>query len=129
MEITLDNLSFDLNNVKFSKFEEGVLWDRILTENIASRFSLDVIRIPPGTETVSHIHDNSEELYVVTAGEAEVWVSKKKYLLKKGNLLFIPKKSLHTIINKMDTNFEFLVFTSPPYTKDDDCKTESEVVK
>ncbi len=129
MEITLNSLFFNLNDVKFSKFEEGVLWDRILTENIASRFSLDLIRIPPKTETASHIHDNREELYVVIAGEAEVWVSKKKYLLKRENLLFIPKKSLHTIINKMDTNFEFLVFTSPPYTKNDDCKTESVVIK
>ena len=66
-----------------------------------------------------HYHNKRESNIIVISGEASEIVDGKEYLIKAGDVLFIPPKVKHGIINRSDKDFRFLeFFTCPPVGAD-----------
>jgi len=51
---------------------------------------------PPNTQIPMHVHQNEDEVYKVLEGEIEFTVGEKKYVLKSGDTIFLPRNIPHT---------------------------------
>lgn len=66
-----------------------------------------------GDSGPEEIHDGDQIVYVVE-GEAEVEINKKKEIMKKGDIVTIPKGSQHHIYNSGESQLFFLTIYTPP---------------
>ena len=86
-----------------------------LPEGLKNKFlSFGIVEILPNSRTSGHSHDTGEEFFFVIDGEGTLLLDKKKYILKKGDIIFIKEKARHQIINNSDAKLRFLFGISPP---------------
>ncbi|WP_338824111.1 hypothetical protein MHOCP_22320 [Moorella humiferrea] len=57
-----------------------------------------------------HVHENFEEVIFVLKGEGKAWVDNKEIEIKTGDLIVIPTKALHRIINPGNDDLRLLCF-------------------
>lgn len=60
-----------------------------------------------------HTHPTREELIYILSGQAEQWVSRKKRILKAGEMAFIPMGEVHGTYNPFPEPLVFLAILSP----------------
>jgi quercetin dioxygenase-like cupin family protein len=93
---------FDDRWVKFAFGVQG----HLKTENL----NLGIVEFDKNKKSLTHSHDVDEALYVLR-GSGEMDIDGKVTEVKKGDFLFIPKTSQHTIIthdrNKLKILFIF----------------------
>lgn len=61
----------------------------------------------PGKETKGHSHAGSEEVYIFLKGRGKMQLAKKKFSVKKGDLVLIPDDVFHKVFNTGKTDLVF----------------------
>jgi quercetin dioxygenase-like cupin family protein len=80
-------------------------------KNLGGIFGL----IPPGSPGNYHYHRNRESIIIVISGEATEVVEGKEVSIKAGDVLYIPAREKHGIVNKSGKEFRYIeFFTHPP---------------
>jgi uncharacterized RmlC-like cupin family protein len=67
---------------------------------------LGVIRMPPGTRTKAHFHQQHETAMYVVSGEADLWSGKDlsdHEIARAGDYLYIPAGVSHVAVNRSQT--------------------------
>jgi mannose-6-phosphate isomerase-like protein (cupin superfamily) len=66
-----------------------------------------------------HFHRKTLEWYFILEGSAEIVLCKRKMMLKKNSLVFIPPSTPHKIRRVGKRNLRILVISCPPWSKND----------
>ena len=92
----------------------------IQTRDGASNLSLAEATVPPGAETVRHIHHRSEEIYFFTAGVGRMFLGDEEMDVRAGVSVLIAPGTPHKLVNASDSEpLVLLCCCSPPYRDDD----------
>lgn len=75
-------------------------------ENLTGLFGV----LPPGGETPYHFHNKRESILIIISGEAKELVEGKKIAIKSDDILFIPAKQKHGIMNDSSREFRYIEF-------------------
>ena len=81
--------------------------------------SLAEARLPPGGSTQRHYHAESEEIYFLLEGRAEMELEGERRELGPGEAVAIPPGAWHEIRTLGDADVRFLCCCAPPYTHED----------
>ena len=106
-----------------------IIWleDDMFMKNIAlfSSFSVDYIEILPGAVESGVIHEQCDEWIYILQGELEFYLNGGVFLLKTGDYINVPRKSIHGSINKTHSVVTLLSVCSPPFKLDYMTKVEN----
>ncbi len=73
-----------------------------------------------GRKAKPHHHCISEEIYYVVRGRGKVMAGSRKFDVKKGSVVFIPRNVVHALENGSETDeLELLCISSPAYREGD----------
>jgi uncharacterized RmlC-like cupin family protein len=67
---------------------------------------LGMIRMPPGTRTKAHFHEQHETAMYVVSGEADLWYGEDlshHEIVRAGDYLYIPAGVSHVAVNRSQT--------------------------
>ena len=81
--------------------------------------SLAEATVPAGGRTIRHLHRNSEELYLVTAGEGTMELDGDMEPVRAGDCIVIPPGAVHGLDNPGPTPLVVLCCCTPPYAHED----------
>lgn len=84
-----------------------------------ARQSLAEAEVPPGARTLLHVHDQSEELYHVTAGQGMMTLGSDIFPVAAGDTVCIAPGTPHCIANTGVDSLRVLCCCSPAYAHDD----------
>lgn len=79
----------------------------------AKRLSGIFVILPPGEQVPYHYHAMRESLIYIVSGEGIEKVEGEEFLVKAGDMLFIPANERHAIMNSNDKDIRYLEFYSP----------------
>ena len=85
----------------------------------AANQSLAEAVVPPGGETVEHLHRNSEEIYRFVSGRGRIRVGGLEADVEAGDSVLIPPGTPHKLWNAGDEPLVLLCCCAPPYTDED----------
>ena len=68
------------------------------------------IILPPGGTTPYHFHNKRESVLIVISGKAHELVEGKKIAIEADDILFIPAKQKHGVLNDSGKEFRFIEF-------------------
>jgi quercetin dioxygenase-like cupin family protein len=71
------------------------------------------VSLAPGMAVPRHTHSCEDEVYFVLAGELEVTVGKKPFVLRPGDTLLAPRDIPHELRNSGNTTNHYLLVFSP----------------
>ena len=71
------------------------------------------VSVAPGMSVPRHTHKREDEAYFVLAGELEVTVGEKTFVLRPGDALLAPRDIPHQLHNSGDTTSHYLLVFSP----------------
>jgi len=86
--------------------------------------SLAEATIPVGGATTEHYHRQTEELYLVTAGEGRLVIEGEERVLREGDCALIPPGVRHKIHNSGTVALRIVCACAPGYSDEDTCLTE-----
>jgi mannose-6-phosphate isomerase-like protein (cupin superfamily) len=86
--------------------------------------SLAEATIPVGGATTEHYHLQSEELYLISAGEGRLALDGEERLLVEGDCALIPPGARHKLFNVGVGPLRVICACSPAYSDEDTCLTE-----
>jgi len=69
---------------------------------------VDYMTIPPGTQFGRHIHDGSEELYVILKGDGVALLDGEEHPVGPGDLLMLRNRGCHGLRNDGKQDVELL---------------------
>ncbi|HHS84370.1 MAG TPA: cupin domain-containing protein [Gammaproteobacteria bacterium] len=75
--------------------------------------------VAPGSRTLLHRHQRSEEFYHILAGRGEVRVGDERHPVSAGDTVCIPPGTPHNIESQGEEALVFLCCCSPAYSHDD----------
>jgi mannose-6-phosphate isomerase-like protein (cupin superfamily) len=75
--------------------------------------------VPVGTTTLLHRHQQSEELYHITAGNGVMQLGDEQFMISSGDTVLIPQGTPHAIENSGNEELKILCCCAPPYSHDD----------
>ena len=75
-------------------------------ENLVGMF----VVVPPGGQTNYHFHNKRESVLIVISGKAKELVEGKKNPIEADDILFIPAKQKHGVLNDSGKEFRFIEF-------------------
>jgi len=81
--------------------------------------SLAEATVPVGGATVEHLHRETEELYLITAGTGRMRLEGEERDVRPGDCVVIPPGAGHTIANTGDVPLRLLCCCAPPYRDED----------
>ena len=84
-----------------------------------TNLSLAEARIQPGKSTEAHRHNETEEIYHVTAGSGEMTVNADKFPINKGDTILLKKGDVHSVTNTSADTLIIICACAPPYTHED----------
>jgi mannose-6-phosphate isomerase-like protein (cupin superfamily) len=88
--------------------------------------SLAEARVPPGGQTVEHLHRSSEELYYFTAGSGRMRLGREEAPVTAGDCVVIPPGTPHKLWNASDSEpLVLLCCCSPAYSDEDTVMLEA----
>jgi len=72
---------------------------------------VSLAKLQPHLSYESHKHEDHEEIYYIIKGKGRIRIGAEESNFREGDVIFIPEKKLHTIINDHDDEMvEFLAF-------------------
>src|SRR5262244_4101567 len=71
------------------------------------------VSLAPGIGVPRHMHTREDEVYFILAGELEVTVGEKIFVLRPGDTLLAPRDIPHKLRNSSDTTNHYLLIFSP----------------
>ena len=85
----------------------------------AANIYMGVFRVPPGTRSRAHYHDNCESaLYMLSGGIRIKWGDhlEKELEIEPGDMLYVPPRITHIVENVSDTEpAEYVVARDSPH--------------
>lgn len=81
--------------------------------------SLAEARVPPGARTTPHYHPQTEEIYYILSGKAQMRIGDETTVVVQGDAIAIPPGQVHHITNTGDKPLVFLCCCAPGYEHDD----------
>lgn len=67
--------------------------------NTLKNLVLSSTELYPGKETTGHFHNGQEEVYFFVEGKGVMWVNKKEFEVKAGDVVLIPDGAFHKVFN------------------------------
>lgn len=86
--------------------------------------SLAEARLPPSSETVEHLHRDSEEIYCFLAGRGRMRLGGEVCEVSAGEAVVIPPGTRHKLWNPGPDALVLLCCCAPPYSDEDTVLTE-----
>ncbi|MDR3680614.1 MAG: cupin domain-containing protein [Flavipsychrobacter sp.] len=77
---------------------------KIKSEDTDEKMSIIFSMIPAGSGIPVHVHSREVEMFVVSDGELEVTLNGKVHVLRKGDMVFMPKNVPHGFKAIKDTS-------------------------
>lgn len=71
---------------------------------------VSLAELQPGLSYEPHEHKDHEEVYYIIKGEGKIKIDRESAKFRDGDVIYIPKKAMHSITNDGDTMVEFLAF-------------------
>ncbi len=105
--------------VKEAKFhpEIGIAISKLAeSENV----SIHVIIINPGVKLKDHYHKFREEVYVILKGKGRIRIGDEYIDVTEGDVVLIPKGTIHSITNVGDDLLISLFMSTPPFDPEHD---------
>lgn len=114
----------DIHNIQqvpaFTTKDGSVIRELLAERNSAIRHqSLAEARVPPGASTMPHYHEQTEEIYYILSGMAQLTIGKETRPVGPGDAIAIPPGQVHTISNTGDEMLTFLCCCAPGYEHED----------
>ena len=81
--------------------------------------SLAEATVPPGGETIEHLHRRSEEIYDFTAGAGRMRLGEDEADVRAGDTVVIPAGVRHKLWNTGREPLVLLCCCAPPYSHED----------
>lgn len=98
----------NLNNTKW------VLGHKVTTHETTGDYDLMVAETPPHVQgPPPHLHNSFKESFLIMEGEMEFFINGSLRLVKAGESVDIPPKTLHTFTNKSDAPCKWVNIHSP----------------
>ncbi len=66
-------------------------------------------RILKGKSFQPHFHQDMEEIFIILSGKVKIIIDNQEAMLKKGDMVLIPKQSVHKMENIGNTDADYLV--------------------
>ena len=105
---------------KISKYEVKPVQDPCgLLRELYSSDHLSIAHDTVVGDAKKHTHKVMEEIYYVEDGEGQLLIDKEILDIKKGDLIPIPKNTVHALKKLKDTELQVLVVTYPKYDPHD----------
>ena len=86
--------------------------------------SLAEATIPVGGATTEHYHRQTEELYLVSAGEGRLIIDGEERIVREGDCALIPPGAVHKIHNSGPVPLRIVCACAPGYSDEDTVLTE-----
>jgi len=113
----------------YTTLDGSLIRELVRPERQGSRnLSLAEATIAPGQSTIRHRHRESEEIYVVLAGEGVIEVAARLQRVGVGDAVLIPPGAEHRATCMSETPLRLLCACSPPYQHEDTELTEGVLV-
>lgn len=80
------------------------------TKNIA----LGLSKIKVGSKTNAHSHDVEEEVFYIISGRGKIIVGGEESDVEPGSCIYIPRNTVHQVVNTHDETLNLLWSMSPP---------------
>jgi len=93
---------------------KGSNWRVIYPEMGATQLTLNHSIHGPGHEFTQHVHDQSEDLFLILEGGASVRQGQVYTPIHAGEAAFIPVGEVHGTVNTTDAPVRLISFQSPP---------------
>lgn len=91
-----------------------VLGHKVTTHNTSGNYDLMFAETPPHMQgPPPHLHNNFKESFLITEGEMEFFVNGNIVIVKEGESIDIPPKTIHTFSNKSDRACKWINIHSP----------------
>ncbi len=105
--------------VKEAKFdpEVGIAISKLAEGENAS---VHVAIVNPGVKLKDHYHKFRDEIYVILKGKGEIRLNDRYIEVVEGDVVLIPKGTIHSIRNIGDEVLIFLFMSSPPFDPEHD---------
>jgi mannose-6-phosphate isomerase-like protein (cupin superfamily) len=81
--------------------------------------SLAEATVPPGGETIEHLHRASEEIYHFVSGAGRMRLGGDEGPVRAGDTVVIPPGTRHKLLNPGPEPLVLLCCCAPPYSHDD----------
>jgi mannose-6-phosphate isomerase-like protein (cupin superfamily) len=81
--------------------------------------SLAEARIPPGTRTIRHLHNLTEEIYHITQGSGRMQLGEESFMVCVGDSIAIAPGTPHCIENTGQETLQILCCCAPAYSHED----------
>jgi mannose-6-phosphate isomerase-like protein (cupin superfamily) len=81
--------------------------------------SVTWVDVPPGAEQRAHLHEESEQVYVIVRGHGRMQVAGDEEDVSEGDLVFIPPGAQHGIVNDGDETLVYVSAASPPVSMEE----------
>jgi mannose-6-phosphate isomerase-like protein (cupin superfamily) len=98
---------------KRSYFDVGIGSVCLSGEDTGGAYCLLEVGLAPGMGVPRHMHTREDESYFVLAGELEVIVGGKTFVLKPGDSLVAPRDTPHQLRNSGDVENHYLLIFWP----------------
>ncbi len=85
----------------------------------AQNQSLAEATIPVGGATTEHLHEVSEELYLVTAGRGRLQIDGDERIIERGDCALIPPGARHKVFNVGEEPLRIVCACAPAYSDED----------
>jgi quercetin dioxygenase-like cupin family protein len=99
--------------IKRYYFDVGIGSVCLTGADTGGAYCLLEVSLAPGIGVPRHTHTREDESYYVTAGELEVTVGDKVFILKAGDTLMAPRNIPHELRNSGSTANHYLLVFSP----------------
>ena len=116
MPVTSNNKNTSVYTTK----DESLIRERVhpsLHQN--KNQSLAEAIIPAHSRTQRHYHKNSEEIYFVLKGKAEMSLNDETFIIEEGDSIVIPPRQAHNLWNPYDEDLIILCCCAPAYSHSD----------
>ncbi len=87
----------------------------------SSNIYMGLFRVPPGTRSRPHYHDNCESALYMLSGSIEIrWGDKLEQTLsvEAGDMLYVPPRETHIVVNRSETEPAVYVVARDSPTED-----------
>jgi len=97
----------------FEKAKENEYFREVL--KTAENTQVVVMSIEVGSEIGEEVHEKEDQILVFIEGEGEAIVAGETQKIEAGDLVLVPKGTVHNFINTGDTPLKLFTTYSPPH--------------
>jgi len=112
--VILSNINEKTKLVKLDPKVGIGLAELVRGENISLHVAIVRDRIRP------HYHRNRDEIYYIVKGRGIMKVNNEVRAIREGDVILIPKKSVHSLENKGEEPLILVFASAPPFAPEED---------